>query len=129
MVPILLSSSSLPNPTEAITESNSGTVFVQSAYARPDLRDPAALAFTVTIDGNRVGAVPPQGSWAFQVSPGSHEVRVGLMWFKSPRLSVVVPAGGQVVLRADVNGKVNSPSLLVRGIVAPSKAPRLEQIP
>jgi hypothetical protein len=26
-------------------------------------------------------------------NPGSHEVRVALMWYKSPRLSVVVPAG------------------------------------
>jgi hypothetical protein len=82
----------------------------------------------VTIDGNRVGTVQPQGRWAFQVSPGSNEVRVSLMWFKSPKLSVVVPAGSQVVLRADVNGKVNSPSLFGRGVVAPSRALRLEQV-
>jgi hypothetical protein len=50
-------------------------------------------------------------------NPGSHEVRVALMWYKSPRLSVVVPAGGQLVLRASTNGKLNSPFLFIRSFL------------
>jgi hypothetical protein len=72
--------------------------------------------------------VLPQSSWGFHVSPGSHEVRVALMWYKSPRLSVVVPAGGQLVLRASTNGKLNSPFLFIRGFFAPFKVLRLEEV-
>lgn len=111
-----------------MAESDSGTVFVQSAYARPDLRNPAALSFTVKIDGKLAGTVPPQGSWAFDVSPGNHQVRVGMWWFKSRKLSVMVPVGGQVVLRANVNGQLNSPSLFIRGLVTPLRYLRLEQV-
>jgi hypothetical protein len=50
------------------------------------------------------------------------------MWYKSPRLSVVVPAGGQVVLRANTNGKLNSPGLFIRGLFAPLTALRLKQV-
>src|SRR5215471_80508 len=110
-------------------KSNSGTIFVVSDYpSRPEISNQANFAFTVTIDGRRAGNVLPQGSWGFHVSPGSHEVRVGLMWYKSPSLSVVVPAGGQVVLRANTNCKLNSPALFVRGFFAPFRALRLEQV-
>jgi hypothetical protein len=109
--------------------SNSGTIFVESDYpSRPEIGNQATLGFTVTIDGRRAGTVLPQSSWGFHVSPGSHEVRVGLMWYKSPRLSVVVPAGGQVVLRANTNGKLNSPGLFIRGLFAPLTALRLKQV-
>lgn len=110
-------------------ESNSGTILVESDYpSRPEVRDQATFAFTVTIDGKRAGIVLPQSSWGFHVSPGSHEVCVALMWYKSPRLSVVVPAGGQLVLRANTNGKLNSPSLFIRSFFAPFKALRLEEV-
>lgn len=109
-------------------DAGSGTIFVESDYAQPGRRDQAAYAFTVTVDGKFVGTVPPQGSWAFHVTPGNHQVRVGLMWFKSPKLSVMVPAEGQVVLRADVNGKLNSPFLFIRGMFAPFTALRLQQV-
>ncbi|MBO0835538.1 MAG: hypothetical protein J2P28_08470 [Actinobacteria bacterium] len=109
-------------------DSKNGTIFVQSAYAQPGRRDQGIYAFAVRIDGRYVGSVLPQGSSAFAASSGNHQVRVGLMWFKSRPLSVMVPAGGQVVLRADVNGKLNSPSLLIRGLFTPFNGLRLEQL-
>jgi hypothetical protein len=61
-------------------------------------------------------------------NPGSHEVREALMWYKSLGLSVVVPAGGQLVLRASTNGKLNSPFLFIRSFFAPFKVLRLEEV-
>jgi hypothetical protein len=62
----------------------------------------AGYAFAVSIDRKKVGRVLPQESWAFSVNPGTHEVRVQLLWFKSRSLTVNVPSGGSVVLKTDI---------------------------
>lgn len=108
-----------------MAEPEFGTIFVKSEYA---LRGRAANPFWVRIDGASVGTVSPEGSWAFRVSPGNHQVQVRMWWYRSRPLEVVVAPNTQRVLRANVNGKINSPFLFIRGLFAPWTALRLDQV-
>lgn len=68
-------------------------------------------AFVVSLDGNRVGALMPQGSLQVGCPPGRHRVRARQWFYGSPTVEIEL-AGGQVArLTVDV---VRRGSLLTR---------------
>jgi hypothetical protein len=63
---------------------------------------PRLGAFTVAIDGQRVGKAPLNRGLRWPVAPGTHTVRVQQWhWYKSPRLTVEVLPAMSTVLRAN----------------------------
>ena len=64
--------------------------------------DPRLGSFTVVIDGQRVGRVPLHGELRWPVAPGTHTVRIKQWsYYKSSRLTIQVPPGAPVILRAN----------------------------
>jgi hypothetical protein len=63
--------------------------------------NPRLGAFTVAIDGRRVGQAALHGELRCAVAPGTHTVRVRQWHYKSPRLAVSVLPGASTVVRAN----------------------------
>jgi hypothetical protein len=101
-----------------------GAIQVISEYSQLGMPNQAMYAFVVKIDGRTAGEVLPEQSEAFITSPGVHEVRVGLAWFRSRPVSVTVPRGGRVVLKTDMYRKFR----FLRALATPLSALRLEVV-
>jgi hypothetical protein len=63
--------------------------------------DPRLAAFTVSVDGKKVGRAALNSSLRVPVSPGRHTVRIRQWWFRSSRITVEVSSGSNVKLKAD----------------------------
>jgi hypothetical protein len=65
--------------------------------------NPRLGAFSVRIDGRRVGVSPLSGRGTFPVSAGTHSIRArfAYYYFMSPTSFVEVPPGGRVVLHVN----------------------------
>jgi len=107
-----------------VAAAETGAIQVISEYSQPGMPNQAMYAFMVKIDGRTAGKVLPQQSEAFITSPGVHEVRVGLAWYRSRPLSVTVPPGGRVVLTTNMSRKFR----FLRAFAAPLSALKLEVV-
>jgi hypothetical protein len=78
-----------------------GSITVVNDY--PWVGDPRLAATSVYLDRRRrrAGVAPVRGRLDLEVSPGNHEVRVRIWWFRSPKLLVEVKPGTPCVVRAD----------------------------
>ena len=63
-------------------------------------------AYQVKIDGQVVGRIKDGKQETFEVSPGTHQVRVRLMWLQSPSVEVRLEEGAGVTLRTGPNGGI-----------------------
>jgi hypothetical protein len=57
--------------------------------------------FTVSVDRRNVGKLPPVGRIDVPCEAGSHVVRIGQWWYRSPPLSVAALSGQTIFLKAD----------------------------
>ena len=61
-------------------------------------------AYQVKIDGQVAGRVKDGKQETFEISPGTHQVRVRLMWLQSPTVEVHLEEGTEATLRTGPNG-------------------------
>jgi len=66
--------------------------YVSRRWVQPKVTSARAGAFTVHVDGKRVGVVPALGALSIEVEPGMHTLRVGLRWFRSRPVELMAPA-------------------------------------
>jgi hypothetical protein len=64
--------------------------------------DPRWAGFHVRLDGHRAGLAPLHGSLTTIVTPGPHNVRVRLWWYRSREVEVMALSGETVELVADI---------------------------
>jgi len=88
--------------------------------------DPRLAAFTVSVDGKKVGQATLGSSLRVPVSPGSHTVRIRQWWYRSPRITVEVSSGSNVKLKADAPTDRGAFAGMVKLIFRPSTALVLE---
>jgi hypothetical protein len=86
------------------------------------MADPKLGAFTVYVDGRRVGVAPVLGELVVPINPGPHRVRIRQWWFRSPAVEVVVETGAAVRLRGDIPMSVGVFGRMGRFLFAPSSA-------
>ena len=90
--------------------------------------DPRLGAFSVSIDGTRVGIARVEGEFGREVSPGSHRVRIRQWWYRSPPVEVDVLKGETVRLRADIDRSVGPVRRMGRMLVHPSRSLTLTRV-
>ncbi|HAF68937.1 MAG TPA: hypothetical protein DCL16_07425 [Acidimicrobiaceae bacterium] len=63
-------------------------------------------AYQVKIDGQVAGRIKDSKQETFEISPGTHQIRVRLMWLQSPSVQVHLEEGDEVRLRTGPNGGI-----------------------
>lgn len=63
-------------------------------------------AYTVYVDGERIGRVMDDGEQRFILSPGRRTVKIRLMWISCPTVEVPLDAGTDTRLRCGPNGGI-----------------------
>lgn len=84
--------------------------------------DPRLGAFSVSIDGLRVGIAHVGGEVGSDVLPGKHRVRIRQWWYRSPPLEVEVLNGQTVRLRADIDRSIGVVRRMGRMLLHPSRS-------
>jgi hypothetical protein len=83
--------------------------------------DPRMGAFTVYLDGAKAGVAPVHGEIELRIAPGSHTIRVGQSWFRSPPIPLDLASGGSVRLKADIPRDIPLLPRLARFAVKPRR--------
>jgi hypothetical protein len=64
--------------------------------------DPRLAAFNVTVDGHGKGKARLKSELVVPLPSGTHTVRIRQWWYRSPPLSIELPAGATLRLKADI---------------------------
>jgi hypothetical protein len=105
---------------------SSGHIVIESH--RQWFGDQRLGTFTASLDGSRVGKVPPEGRVDLLCEPGHHVVRIRQWWYRSKPMQVDVPAGHVVTLNADIPRSGNLVARMVTFIFTPWRALSLSEM-